>query len=322
MPATFVVVPVWQGSVSARAMSFADGAIAILGDLPSAATVLVEVPVEAGDALGTGVRRYSALRRVRERTEKALATVPDWALTVGGDCGASLAAVAHASRRSGGDLAVLWLDAHPDLNTPESSPSGGFGGMTLRAIAGDGAEGLALDAETRIPPSRLVLGGIRAIDDEEQRFIDEHGVAVLTVEDLSDPTMVVAALEKTGASQVFVHIDLDVLDPSALAGLSYPMPFGIDAATLASLLKALVARFPLAGAAITGFAPASPGAAEDDLPTILRLVASLTSGGAADRAPSPAASDGEPSDAASAGAPSDVESPGARSDAASGGGGD
>jgi arginase len=277
MSATFVVVPLWQGSVSSRAMSLADGAVAVFGDLPASATVLVEVPVEAGDSLGTGVRRYSALRRVRERTEEALAQAPGPAIAIGGDCGVSLAAVAHASKRASGDLAVLWLDAHPDLNTPESSPSGGFGGMTLRAIAGDGVDGLALDDETRVAPGRIVLGGIRAIDDEEQRFIDEHDVTVLTVEDLSDPTVVIGALEATGASRVYVHVDLDVLDPSALAGLSYPMPFGVDAPTLAALIREVVARFPLAGAAIAGFSPSSPEAAEDDLPTILRIVAALTS---------------------------------------------
>lgn len=281
MPATFVVVPLWQGSVSARAMSHADGAAAIQGDLPAAATMVVDVPVEAGEALGTGVRRYSAIRRVRERMDEVLAQVPDWALTVGGDCGASVASVAHAARRTGGDLAVLWLDAHPDLNTPESSPSGGFSGMTLRAIAGDGPEGLALDDATRIAPSRFVLGGIRAIDDEERRFIDEHGVSELTVDDLSDPTVVIAALEATGASNVFVHVDLDVLDPSALAGLSYPMPFGVEAGALVDLLREVATRFPLAGAAIAGFAPSSPDSATDDLPTILRLVGALTSGAAA-----------------------------------------
>ncbi|KRC58498.1 arginase [Agromyces sp. Root81] len=283
MPATFVVVPLWQGSVSSRAMSHADGADAILGDLPTSSTIVVEVPVEAGESLGTGVQRYSTLVRVRERTAKALARVPDWALTIGGDCGASLASVGHASARADGDLAVLWLDAHPDLNTPESSPSGGFGGMTLRAITGEGAEGLALDPETRIAPERLVLGGIRAIDDEESRFIEAHDVTTLTVEDLSDPSVVVAALEATGASQVFIHIDLDVLDPAALAGLSYPMPFGIGAAELVALLRAVAARFPIAGAAIAGFAPASPQAADDDLPTILRLVGALTSAAAAPR---------------------------------------
>ena len=281
MPATFVVVPLWQGSVSSRAMSHADGAAAILGDLPSSSTIVVEVPVEAGESLGTGVQRYSTLLRVRERTAEALSRVPDWALTIGGDCGASLASVGHASARAAGDLAVLWLDAHPDLNTPETSPSGGFGGMTLRAVTGEGAEGLALDPETRVAPERLVLGGIRAIDDEESRFIEAHEVATLTVEDLSDPSLVIAALEATGASQVFIHIDLDVLDPAALAGLSYPMPFGIGTAELVALVRAVAARFPIAGAAIAGFAPASPQSADDDLPTILRLVGALTSGGGA-----------------------------------------
>ncbi|SIO18892.1 arginase family protein [Agromyces cerinus] len=283
MPATFVVVPLWQGSVSSRAMSLADGADAILGDLPSSSTVVVEVPIEAGESLGTGVQRYSTLVRVRERTAAALSHVPEWALTIGGDCGASLASVAHASARTGGDLAVLWLDAHPDLNTPETSPSGGFGGMTLRAVTGEGAEGLALDPETRVAPERLVLGGIRAIDDEERRFIDAHDVATLTVEDLSDPSLVIAALEATGASQVFIHIDLDVLDPAELAGLSYPMPFGIGVAELVALVRAVAARFPLAGAAIACFAPASPQSADDDLPTILRLIGALTSGGATPR---------------------------------------
>ena len=278
MPATFVVVPLWQGSISSRAMSLADGAAAIRGDLPSAATVTVDVPAEAGESLGTGIRRFSALKRVRERADEVLANTTAPAITIGGDCGAALAGVAHASRHAGGDLAVLWLDAHPDLNTPDSSPSGGFGGMTLRHIAGDGVDGLALDAETRVAPARLVLGGIRAIDAEEHRFIEEHGIDVLSVEDLSEPSVVIAAIEATGASHVFVHIDLDVLDPSAMSGLSYPMPFGVGGPALVDLVKAVVARFPLAGAAIAGFAPSSPESADDDLPTILRLVGALASG--------------------------------------------
>jgi arginase len=297
MPATtFVVVPEWQGSVSARAMSHADGATAIQGDLPASATVVVDVPVEAGESLGTGVHRYSTLLRVKQLTTQALAGVGGTPITIGGDCGAALAAVAYvaAQERStdagasgadasgdgagDGDLAVLWLDAHPDLNTPETSPSGAFNGMVLRAIAGEGADGLAAGPDARVHPSKLVLGGIRAIDDGEQEFIDENAVTVLTVEDLSDPTVVLSALEETGAKRVFVHVDLDVLDPSALAGLSYPIPFGVGPTELVALLKAVVERFPLAGASIAGFAPASPDAADDDLPTILRLVAALTSG--------------------------------------------
>lgn len=301
MPATFVVVPEWQGSVSARAMSHADGATAILGDLPASATVLVDVPIEAGESLGTGVHRYSTLLRIRELTMQALTSVTGTPITIGGDCGAALAAVAFVAAQEraitsdagategsgpsadGGDLAVLWLDAHPDLNSPETSPSGAFNGMVLRAIAGEGADGLAAGPDARVHPSKLVLGGIRAIDDGEREFIDANGVTVLAVEDLSDPTVVVAALEETGARRVFIHVDLDVLDPSALAGLSYPMPFGVGPTELVALLKAVVERFPLAGASIAGFAPASPEAADDDLPTILRLVAALTSADRAER---------------------------------------
>lgn len=299
MPATFVVVPEWQGSVSARAMSHADGAAAILGDLPASATVVVDVPVEAGESLGTGVQRYSTLLRIKQLTTQALAGITGTPITIGGDCGAALAAVAYVASRErstdadengasaaaddDGDLAVLWLDAHPDLNTPETSPSGAFNGMVLRAIAGEGADALAAGSRERVHPSKLVLGGIRAIDDGERDFIDEHAVTVLTVEDLNDPTVVLGALEETGASRVFVHVDLDVLDPSALAGLSYPIPFGVGATELVALLKAVVERFPLAGASVAGFAPASPEAADDDLPTILRLVAALTSGDRAAR---------------------------------------
>ena len=71
----FVIVPQWQGSPSARAMGLVDGAEAIAGDLPSSAVVRVEVPLEAGDALGGRVHRLSALTRVRgaldARTEVA-----------------------------------------------------------------------------------------------------------------------------------------------------------------------------------------------------------------------------------------------------------
>jgi arginase len=280
MPATFLVVPEWQGSVSSRAMSHADGAFAIHGDLPSSATVLVHVPVEAGDALGTGVHRYSAVRRVRELTAEALRSARGTPIAVGGDCGIALAPVAAAAAAHPGEIAVLWLDAHPDLNTPDTSPSGAFNGMVLRAIAGEGADGLALEGDERVPASRIVLAGVRAIDDGEQAFIDAEGMTVLGVDEFADPGAAIRAIEATGATRVYVHVDLDVLDPSAIAGLSYPLPFGAEPDSLVALVRAVVARFPLSGASIAGFAPASPEAAIDDLPTILRLVGALASGAA------------------------------------------
>jgi arginase len=277
MPASFLVVPEWQGSVSTRAMNGVAGAEAILGDLPSSATQVVEVPVEAGDSLGTGVKRYSTLLRIRERMRGALRDRTGLTVTVGGDCGASLAAVEHAMARTDGDLAVVWLDAHPDLHTPDSSPSGAFNGMVLRAILGDGPEGLRLDGAARVPVHRVVLGGVRAPDPAEERFIAHHQVVSLPVTGLAGPTELIEAVRATGAGSVFVHIDLDVLDPAAIAGLGYPLPFGIAPDTLAATLRGLVAAVPLGGAAIAGFSPASVATAVDDLPIILRLIGALTS---------------------------------------------
>jgi len=257
-------------------MRLLDGAEAIRGDLPASATREVEVPVEAGDSLETGIHRFSTLLLVRERMAIALRSVPDWALTIGGDCGVSLAAVEHAARQHPNDLAVVWLDAHPDLHTPETSPSGAFSGMVLRAIAGEGTDGLALDEASRVPLERVVIAGARDIDPAEEELMRVRGVTSFTVEQLDSPDALVEAVARTGASQVYLHIDLDVLDPATLGGLADLYPFGLSVESLTALITALKARFGLAGATIASFAPVSPEDAIDDLPSILRIIGALT----------------------------------------------
>jgi arginase len=272
---TYVVVPQWQGSLSTRAMRLSDGAEAIRGDLPASVTRLVDVPSEAGDALSTGVHRYSALLTVRERMSAALDTLPDWALTIGGDCGVSLAAVESASLRHPDDLALVWFDAHADLHTPESSISGAFTGMVLRAITGEGADGLALGAGA-VPLERVVLAGTRDIDPAEDALIAERGVVSLATDAVASVDALVDAVRATGASQVYLHIDLDVLDPAELQGLANPLPFGLSVQALSAAITQLRAQFGLAGATIAGFSPSSPDAAGDDLSAILRLIGALT----------------------------------------------
>ena len=274
MPATFVVVPQWQGSGSSRALRLSDGAEAIRGDLPASLTRVVEVPLEAGDELGSGLPRLGSLQLVRDRTLAVLADVDDWALTIGGDCGVALAAVDHALARTGGDVAVVWFDAHPDLNTLESSPSAAFSGMVLRTLLGDGIGSLV--PATPLAAERLVLAGVRSSDEGEDEFVSAAAIRRLTVDDLADPAALLAAVEATGASSVYIHIDLDVLDPGELLGLSDPVPFGVNPTALVAGVRALKGRYGLAGASIAGFSPASVDEASDDLPTILRIIGALT----------------------------------------------
>lgn len=264
----FLVVGQWQGSGSTRAMRLVDGAEAIRGDLPSAATRVVDVPLEAGDHLGTTVARCGSLIAVRDAQRRALVGVTEPVITIGGDCGVELGVAALAP-----DAAVIWFDAHADLNTPESSPSGAFHGMVLRTLLGDGDPTLV--PERPLSAERIILAGVRALDAEEERYIAEAGIASVPVDAL-DPEALVAAVAATGAEDVYVHVDLDVLDPGELAGISHPEPFGASVAQLVACIRALRERFTLAGAGITEFAPASPSAAADDLPAILRIIGALT----------------------------------------------
>jgi arginase len=263
--ARFLVVPQWQGSPSARAMLLVDGASAISGDLPRAATTVLDVPLEAGESLGTGVRRLSSLQRIRSMIAESF---QDGTIVIGGDCSVSIAALDTLDRD---DLALVWCDAHPDLHTDETSPSGAFSGMALRAALGEGEPQLALSPG--IPHDRVVLVGARVIDDAEQEPLDR--LTQLSVTDLEDPESLAAAVAATGAARVWVHIDVDVLDPAEIAGVSAAAPFGASAANLAAAIRALRERVPLAGATISGFAPRTPLDAVEDLGAILRLVGAV-----------------------------------------------
>ncbi|MDZ8201661.1 arginase family protein [Microbacterium sp. SSW1-59] len=267
----FVVVPQWQGSGSSRAMQLVDGAAAIAGDLPRAATTPVEVPLEAGESLGSGVRRLSSLVRVRECVERELESGDGPAIVIGGDCGVAIGAV---SAVAAPDLALVWFDAHADLHTPESSPSGAFGGMVLRAILGDAPAALAVPSGV-MADHRVVLAGARDLDPAESAFLDASAVSTLGPDALRDPDAFAEAVRATDASRVHIHVDLDVLDPAAMGGVSQPVPFGPSVAELVGAIRAVRDVLPMAGATLTGFSPASPDAAVDDLGAILRVIGAL-----------------------------------------------
>lgn len=271
MTINYIVVPQWQGSGSSRAMQLVDGAESIRGDLPSASTRTVDVPLEAGDHQGSGVQRLSSLLLVRERTRRAYAADPATHVTIGGDCGVELAAIEHVSASA---PAVVWIDAHPDLHTPASSPSGAFHGMVLRTLLGEGPAGLV--PEHPLTADHVILAGVRSADDEEDAYIQDAGVRSIGAIEFS-PEALLEALAEIGADSVYLHIDLDVLDPADFTGLGSPVPFGISPALLGETIRAVVAKYPLAGAGITEFAPASVSQAADDLPTILRLIGAVTS---------------------------------------------
>lgn len=264
----FLITPQWQGSPSARAMLLVDGAAAICGDLPRKDTITLDVPLEAGEALGTGVRRLSSLLRVRELVREELAHSDQTVVVVGGDCSVSVFAL---SAIDTSDVALLWCDAHADLHDPDSSPSGAFSGMALRAVLGEGEPQLALSPG--IPRERVVVLGARNIDQGEQGELAK--LTRIAPADVDDADAVAAAVAATGAARVWAHIDVDVLDPAELAGVSDAAPFGVATASLVAAIRKVRERMPIAGATIAGFAPRQVEDAVHDMGAILRLIGSV-----------------------------------------------
>jgi arginase family enzyme len=136
------------------------------------------------------------------------------------------------------DAHVLWLDAHGDFNTPETTPSGFLGGMCLAGACGlwDTGFGGALD------PALVVMCGVRDVDAGERVLLDTRGVGLVPAP--SELAGVVAG------RQLFVHLDLDVLDPGVLPA-SFPAPGGLSDGGLRTLLAEVAGSAQLVGAEIT-----------------------------------------------------------------------
>jgi arginase len=260
--ATVLCVPQWQGSASRNASRLVAGARRT-AELVEA-DALVTVPVlESGGDKKAGIRALDVLLENLRLTRQALAGIDDRVITVGGDCGVDLAPIAAASTAHGQTLTVLWLDAHPDCYTAQTLPSGAFHGMVVRTLLGDGPA--PLTPEQLLTPGQVVLAGVRAGDATEHEYIEKTGIRTAGVEDLE------SALDGL-TGPVYVHIDLDVLDPAEFASVCYPEPDGVPLRRLVDLISRLD---NVVGAGVTEHAPADGAGSAREAEAIRRLGAAI-----------------------------------------------
>jgi arginase len=168
------------------------------------------------------------------------------ALSLGGDHALAIGSVAGAASVAN-KLGVLWLDAHLDLNTPETSPSGHIHGMALAAALGYGPRKLigVGGAEVDIDPANICFLGARDIDAGERALIDRHGIWMLTMEEWTDLGVAVGlqraleALLERGVDAVHVSFDLDVLDPLVMPGTGTRVAGGLTYREASQVVRAL-----------------------------------------------------------------------------------
>ena len=168
-----------------------------------------------------------------EQTLAVAIDLPERPVVLGGCCCAHIGAVEALAARNG-RIALVWLDAHGDLNTPESSPSGNLWGMPLRMILDSGA----------VDPADTILLGARSLDAPEREFV--ASISLRTQADELEQ-----ALE--GTEGAYVALDVDSLEPGEIHPFM-PEPGGLTLAEVEKLLLQVRERAPVLGAGFSGLA--------------------------------------------------------------------
>jgi arginase len=202
----------------------------------------VAAPIPETRTPGNARKKFvREIARVCQRLHQmSLASLTDGALPVvlGGDhsvaAGSVAAAAVHAGTRQQ-TLGLLWVDAHADMNTPATSPSGNVHGMPLSALLGGEPVELARIGELspKMSPAHTVLFGVRNLDQRERERVQETGVRVFTMKDI-DRLGIASAAEQAiaaaggDAAALHVSFDLDVCDPTIAPGVGTPVKGGLN----------------------------------------------------------------------------------------------
>ena len=201
------------------------------------------VPVKQAEEQPYGEKRAKYLNEIAE-TCRGLAEMTEQTLSegflpvvLGGDHSIAIGSCSGVSdffRKQSKKIGYLWLDAHGDMNTPDSSPSGNVHGMPLAALIGHGAPELAelLGYKPKIEPRNVAIVGVRDLDPKERRLVKDSGVHALTMRDIDERGMrevmseaLRFAMDDTDG--VSVSLDMDVIDPSEAPGVGTPVRGGI-----------------------------------------------------------------------------------------------
>ena len=243
----------------------------------------VSTSTESVEQIDLPAEEPELVARVNERLAERVrfaAVSAHHPVVLAGDCNSAIATLGGLAAAGRVAPAVLWFDAHGDVNTPATSPSGFLDGMALAIATGRSHDALRRRAglEPPLPAERIVLIGARDLDAGEEDWLAESPVRVVRAEALQSIGLAVIAapLARVVAdtADVYLHVDLDALDPADAPATGYPTPGGLTPDTLAAVLRLAVQRFHVRALAVTNYDPERD---EDDrtLGAAMRVVHSV-----------------------------------------------
>ena len=236
-----------------------------------------EIAIEAisrGDPFVNEVEAtFGLAASIAEAVERAV-KFKRFPLILAGNCASCLGTLGGLASED--RIGLIWFDAHGDFNTPATTTTGFLDGMALAVAAGLGWESMrrSIPGFAPVDPKHVAICGVRALDPLEEELLNEMGVSIVPAEQLRqrgiDALVPIVDRLRADVRRVYLHLDLDVLDPAEGRANRYAVPGGLGTQFVSDIVIALGRRFTIAAAGITAYDPSC-----DDDDRVLRSAFAL-----------------------------------------------
>lgn len=256
-----LIYPQWQGGIVAHWMpdlpeddasrGYYLGAQLLNFLAPKSEQKTEEVPVslDINDrAVDNGISAYKVIVK---QTQAALDIInrnnPDKIVTLGGDCAVSVVPFSYLAAKYPDDVAIVWIDAHPDVTLPYDDYKG-YHAMALTACLGIGDEKIIGMLPGKVDPSKALIVGLRSWDEGMKERQHELGIQGLSPTEVADDSSaVIKWLKGTDASKVVIHFDMDVLDPAEIIAAVGTDPDGMKIEEVIRLINDISSVYEVVG---------------------------------------------------------------------------
>ncbi len=256
-----LIYPQWQGGMvdhwmpdipaedASRGYYLGAQLLNFLAPESSQETIEIPVSLDINDRLtdkGVSARRV-ILKQTKAALEKLCETNPEKIVTLGGECSVSVVPFTFLAGKYPDDVAIVWIDAHPDVNLPYDNYKG-YHAMALTACLGMGDEEIIRTLPGRYDASRALIVGVRSWDDGMKERQKELGIKGLSPEEVAeDSSAILEWLKSTGVSKVVIHFDLDVLDPAEIIAGVGVEPDGMKINEVVRVINDIASEYDLIG---------------------------------------------------------------------------
>lgn len=256
-----LIYPQWQGGVvsawmpelnpddASRGYYLGAHLLNFLSPQNGQKTVEVPISLDINDrATENGINSYNVILKQTKDALNILETNnPDRIITLGGECSASVVPFTYLAEKYKNDIAIVWIDAHPDINLPYDEYTG-YHAMALTASLGMGDEQLVALLPARVDANNALIVGLRAWEKGGRERQKELGIKSLSpTEVIANSTKVLDWLDERGVSKVLIHFDLDVLDPNEIIAGVGVEPNGLKINEVVRLINDISANYDLVG---------------------------------------------------------------------------